>query len=364
MNTLADNTHAASARAGVLLVNLGTPDAPTPRAIRRFLAQFLADPRVIEIPRVLWLPILYGLVLPLRPRRLVHAYGQIWTDEGSPLLVFAKRQAQGLQARLQTQFQTEIPVELAMSYGNPGIEAGLAALNAQNARRILLLPLFPQYSGTTTGAVMTAVFARLKGQRWLPELRSVNSYHDDTGYIAALASSVRAHWLIHGRGQHLLMSFHGIPRHYVLAGDPYHCQCQKTARLLAEALQLEPGCWSVSFQSRFGKTPWIEPYTDVRIKALAAAGTQTLDVLCPGFSADCLETLEEVSLRYKVDFLNAGGRSFRYIAALNDDDAHLDAIAGIAIRNLMQWLPDADSGVDVEQRQQRAKALEDAFYGR
>lgn len=362
--TLADTTHAATSRTGVLLVNLGTPDAPTPPAIRRFLAQFLADPRVVEIPRALWLPILYGFVLSLRPRRLAHPYGQIWTDAGSPLLAISKRQAEGLRTRLRKHFDIEIPVELAMTYGKPGIDAGLAALEAQSARRVLVLPLYPQYSGSTTGAVMDAVFAQLKGRRWLPELRSVNSYHDDAGYITALAHSVQTHWQAHGRGEHLLMSFHGIPRGYVLAGDPYYCHCQKTARLLAETLRLEPDHWSVGFQSRFGKTPWIEPYTDTQIKALAAAGTQTLDVLCPGFSADCLETLEEVSLRYKADFLNAGGNSFRYIAALNDNDAHLDAIADIAIRNMAQWVPVTDSAAAVQQRRQRAATLEDAFYGR
>lgn len=362
--TLADSAHASAGCVGVLLVNLGTPDAPTPSAIRRFLAQFLADPRVVEIPRALWLPVLHGLVLPLRPRRLAHAYGQIWTDAGSPLLVISKRQAEGLRTRLRKHFDTEIPVELVMTYGKPGIDAGLAALDARGAHRILVLPLFPQYSGSTTGAVMDAVFARLKGRRWLPELRSVNSYHDDAGYINALARSVQAHWQTHGRGEHLLMSFHGIPRGYVLAGDPYYCQCQKTARLLAETLRLEPDRWSVSFQSRFGKTPWIEPYTDARIKTLALGGTQTLDVLCPGFSADCLETLEEVSLRYKADFLNAGGNSFRYVAALNDNDDHLDAIADIAIRNIAQWQPATETASDLQRRQQRAHALEDAFHGR
>lgn len=364
MTSLTDATHSAPSRTGVLLVNLGTPDAATPTAIRRYLAQFLSDPRVVEIPRPLWLPILYGFVLPFRPKRLAHAYGQIWTADGSPLLAISRQQARSLASRLSTHYQTEVPVELAMTYGSPGIPAGLDTLRDRGARRILLLPLYPQYSGSTTGAVMDAVFAHLKGQRWLPGLRSVNSYHDDPAYIEALARSVRAHWDAHGHGHHLLLSFHGIPRSYVLAGDPYYCHCQKTARLLAESLALAPDACSVSFQSRFGKAPWVQPYTDTRIRALAADGVRTLDVLCPGFSADCLETLEEVSLRYRADFLGAGGSDFRYIPALNDDDAHLDAIAGLATRHLAEWIPTPDSAAEVEARKRRAAGLESVLNGR
>ncbi len=362
--TLTQHVHTQTPLSGVLLVNLGTPDAATPSAIRRYLAQFLADPRVVEIPRALWLPILYGFVLPFRPRRLAHAYGQIWTDQGSPLLAISRRQAQGLQARLRKHFDTEVPVELAMTYGNPGIDAGLAALSAQGVRRVLILPLYPQYSGSTTGAVMDAVFAQIKGQRWLPELRSVNSYHDDADYIEALAASVQTHWQTQGRGGHLLMSFHGIPRGYVLAGDPYYCQCQKTARLLAESLQLNADKWSVSFQSRFGKTPWVQPYTDARIRELAGVGVKTLDVICPGFSADCLETLEEISLRYRAVFLDAGGGNFRYIPELNVGNAHLAALTQLAARHMSGWTPAMDTAADVEQRHQRMNALENALYGR
>jgi len=362
--TLAQRAHAQIPRAGVLLVNLGTPTAATPSAIRRYLAEFLSDPRVVEIPRALWLPILYSFILPFRPKRLAHAYGQIWTAEGSPLMVISRRQADGLRQRLQQRLGGDVQVELAMTYGDPGIRHGLEALAARGVRRVLLLPLYPQYSGSTTGAVMDAVFRYLRGQRWLPELRSVNSYHDDAGYIAALATSLERHWAAQGRGDHLLMSFHGVPRRYVESGDPYYCHCQKTARLLAERLGLAADRWSVSFQSRFGRAPWVQPYTDERLRALAAGGTRRLDVLCPGFAADCLETLEEVSLRYKADFLGAGGEVFRYIPALNDDDAHLEALAALAARQLDGWLPAAETPDDLAHRQARATQQHDAFLGR
>ncbi len=256
------DAHEAQPNAGILLVNLGTPEAPTAPAIRRYLAQFLADRRVVELPRLAWLPILYGFILPFRPRRLVHAYEKIWTAEGSPLLAISRRQAGALRQRLARTLGREVPVALAMTYGTPSIASALAELEAQRVRRIVVLPLFPHYSCTTTAAALDALFAELNQRRWMPELRTVNSYHDDPGYIAALVRSVRAHWQTQGRGEHLLMSFHGLPQRYVLAGDPYYCHCQKTGRLLAEALGLGAGEFSVSFQSRFGKLPWIQPYTE------------------------------------------------------------------------------------------------------
>lgn len=346
--------HRRSPAAGVLLVNLGTPEAATTSSIRRFLAEFLSDRRVVELPSLFWWPVLHGFILPFRPRRLATAYGHIWTPEGSPLLRISVIQASALQTRLQDRLHREIPVVLAMSYGKPSIAAGLIALEEQGARRIFVLPLFPQYSGSTTGAVMDAVFGNLRGQRWVPELRTVNSYHDHPSYVRALAASVRKHWAEQGRGEHLLLSFHGIPRKYVLAGDPYYCQCQKTARLLIEALQLEPSQYSVAFQSRFGKMPWVQPYTDARIHQLAASGVETLDVICPGFAADCLETLEEVGLRYKAGFLRAGGKRFTYIPALNDDASHLEALTDIAAANLERWLPETESAESIQQRETRA----------
>jgi ferrochelatase len=356
--------HRSSAQAGVLLINLGTPDAATPAAIRRYLAQFLADRRVVELNPLLWLPLLYGFILPFRPRRLVHAYQQIWTAEGSPLLAISRRLSSGLRQHLAQKLGTEIPVALAMTYGTPSIAEALAELEAQQVRRMVILPLFPHYSCSTTAAALDALFAELGSRRWIPELRTVNSYHDDPGFIAALAQSVRTHWQLRGRGQHLLLSFHGLPQRYVTSGDPYYCQCQKTARLLAEALQLPPGEFSVSFQSRFGKLPWVQPYTEPTMVALAGRGVQQLDVICPGFAADCLETLEEVQLRYAASFIAAGGGALRYIPALNDDAAHLDALGGIALQQLRDWIPAPVGAADLAARQQRAAALESSFSGK
>ena len=356
--------HSAPATAGVLLVNLGTPDAPTPAAIRRYLAQFLSDRRVVELTPLLWLPILYGLILPFRPQRLVHAYSSIWTAEGSPLLAISKRQAQALRRELAQRLGRDIPVALAMSYGNPSIPAALAELEAQQVRRLVVLPLFPQYSCSTTAAALDAIFAQWKTRRWVPELRTVNSYHDDPGYIAALAQSVREHWQAQGRGEHLLLSFHGLPQKYVLGGDPYYCQCQKTARLLAEALELREGQFTVAFQSRFGKLPWVQPYTEPVIAGLAQRGVRQLDVICPGFAADCLETLEEVQLRYAATFRAASGTALRYIPALNDTAVHIEALGGILLRQLRDWLPQQESADELVARQRRAATLEGPFAGK
>jgi len=358
-----ESAHRAVAQTGVLLVNLGTPEAPTPGAIRRYLAQFLADPRVVEIPRAIWLPILYLFILPLRPRRLAHAYASIWRDDGSPLLAISREQSAALRACLELKFGRGIPVALAMTYGQPSIASALAELEAQNVRRLLVLPLFPLYSGSTTAAMLDALFAQLGARRWPPELRTVNAYHDDAGYIEALADSVRSHWQRNGRGEHLLMSFHGIPQRYVQAGDPYYCQCLKTARLLAAALDLAPEDWSAAFQSRFGKAPWVQPYTDQRIRALAQEGVENLDVICPGFAADCLETLEEVALRYGADFVAAGGTALRYVPALNAEPAHIDALAGIVSRNLEGWLLPQTAATEIDARLQRAHAALPSFSG-
>ncbi len=359
MNELARRTHATTPRTGVLLVNLGTPEAPTISAIRRYLAQFLADPRVVEIPRLIWLPILYLFVLSLRPKRLTQAYASIWTDEGSPLLAISQRQAEGLCAALKREHGREIPVSLAMTYGVPGIPTALAALESENVRRIVVLPMYPQYSGSTTAAAFDAIFAQMRGRRWVPELRTIGSYHDHPAYIAALENSVRRHWQSQGRGDHLLISFHGIPQRYVELGDPYYCQCQKTARLLAEALALNSEEHSVSFQSRFGRTPWVQPYTDSKIVELAQRGVRQLDSICPGFSADCLETLEEVSIRYGEEFRAAGGDALRYIPALNDHPEHIEALSGILAPLLRDAIPATAAAAG-----ELAAALEPSFYGK
>jgi ferrochelatase len=359
----AASPHSAPAQAGVLLVNLGTPEAPTPAAIRRYLAQFLSDRRVVELTPLLWLPLLYGLILPFRPGRLVHAYQKIWTAEGSPLLAISQRQAGALRRHLAGQLGREVPLTLGMTYGEPSIPAALAELEAQGVRRLAVLPLYPQYSCSTTAAACDALFAALKTRRWMPELRTVGSYHDDPAYIAALAQSVRAHWAAQGRGEHLLLSFHGLPQRTVLAGDPYYCQCQKTGRLLAQALALSEGDYGIAFQSRFGKLPWVQPYTEPVIAGLAQRGLRQLDVLCPGFAADCLETLEEVQLRYGETFRAAGGTALRYIPALNDSPAHIEALGGILLRQLRDWLPATESADELALRQQRAAALRGAFPG-
>lgn len=312
-------------KAGVLLVNLGTPDAPTAGAIRRFLRQFLSDPRVVELPRGLWLPILYGFILPFRPGRLVEAYAKVWTAQGSPLMAISLEQQAGLQASLGA----EIPVVLAMSYGQPSIAAGLDALEREGVRRVIVLPLYPQYSGTTTASVFDAVFGAMQKRRWLPELITLNTYHDHPDYIAALAQSVRTYWEVNGQSEHLLMSFHSIPQKYVAAGDPYQRECEGTAKLLAHALALTDEQWSLSYQSRLGREPWLQPYTDVLLPQLADKGLRTIDVICPGFAADCLETLEEVALRYGELFTESGGQSLRYIPALNAEAAHIGMLKSL-----------------------------------
>lgn len=356
-----DRRHRAPVKTGVLLLNLGTPEAPTPAAIRRYLRPFLSDRRVVELPRALWLTILYAFILPLRPRRLAHSYASIWMTpgpQGSPLLHYSQLQRDGLRSWLAEHLGSEVPVALGMTYGEPGIDGALAELEAQNVRRVLVLPLYPQYSASSGGAALDAVFRVLQTRRWMPELRTINSYHDDPGCIAALAQSLREHWSANGRGDHLLISFHSIPRQYVLDGDPYYCFCEKTARLIAEYLQLAKGSWSVSYQSRLGNQPWLQPYTDLVIPQLARSGVATLDVICPGFAADCLETLEEVALRYREDFLKAGGKTFRYVPALNASPAHIDALGRLLAHHLAGWLPETESASDLALRAARAQAAE------
>ena len=351
--SLPEHIHRRSPRRGVLLVNLGTPDAPTAPAIRRYLREFLSDRRVVEFSRLFWLPVLYCFILPLRPLKLVHAYQSVWTPQGSPLMAFSRRQ----QAALQAALGPDTPVALAMRYGNPSIADALADLERADVRRIVVLPLYPQYSGTTTAAVLDKLFELLRTRRWLPELRTINQYHDDVAYIGALAASVQSHWQAQGRGEHLLMSFHSIPQSYVEAGDPYFCHCQKTARLLAERLGLTTDQWSVSFQSRLGRTPWLQPYTEPHVEGLAKKGVRKLDVICPGFSADCLETLEEIALRYGESFRKAGGEALRYIPALNDEPAHIAALKGIVEREMTGWEFAPESAADVQARLARASKV-------
>lgn len=325
------------ARTALLLVNLGTPVAPTPHAVRPYLAEFLSDPRVVELPRAIWWPVLHGYILRTRPRHSAAAYAKIWRDDGSPLLVFSERLVKAVGAALAQRTGGRIEVALAMTYGEPSTAGTIATLLRRGVDRILVLPLFPQYSATSSGAALDAVMRVLLRLRRVPEVRMIADYHVDPGYIGALAASVQAHWAAHGRGDQLLLSFHGIPERYAEAGDPYPDQCRATAHALAGRLALGKDDVVVAFQSRLGRRPWLHPYTDTTIEQLARQGTASLDVLCPGFAVDCLETLEEVALRYRATFLTNGGKQFRYIPALNDEPAHVAALASIAMRELAGW---------------------------
>ena len=321
---------------GIVWVNLGSQDAPTPSALRRYLARFLADPRVVELPRALWWPILHGIILNVRPRKSAAKYATIWTPEGSPLKVWTERQAKLLQGLLGERGH-RVQVRWAMRYGQPAVGAALDTLKAAGCTRILVLPAYPQYCAATTASAFDEVYAWASGLRWVPELRFVNQYHDDAGYIGALAARVRAHWAQHGRPERLVMSFHGMPARTLQRGDPYHCQCHKTGRLLAEALELPPEQAVVTFQSRFGKAQWLQPYTEPTLVALAQQGVRRVDVVCPGFTADCIETLEEIDQEARAAFLGAGGQAFHYIPCLNDDIGWVRALADIAERHLAGW---------------------------
>ena len=338
--------HGDAPAVGVLLTNLGTPDAPDAPSLRRYLRQFLSDPRVIELPRWLWWPILNGPILLTRPKASAALYREVWTDEGSPLLSIGRKQAAGVETRLRRRIANPLHVELGMGYGSPSIAASLQALRDKGCRRVLCIPLYPQYSGTTTGTSFDCLFSELKHWRWVPDLRTVGSYHDDSGYIRSLAASIAETWQRDGEPERLLFSFHGVPLRYITHGDPYHCHCHKTARLVAERLELPPERYVVAFQSQFGKEEWIKPTTDVTVRAIARSGIRRLDVVCPGFSADCLETLEEIQIQNKEFFIEDGGEAFRYIPCLNDRDDHLEALADLAHRHLQGWVtaPEAWDG--------------------
>lgn len=322
---------------GILITNLGTPDAATTSALRRYLEEFLSDPRVIETPKLIWWLILHGVILRIRPRRSAEAYEQVWSDTGSPLLDISRRQVSALRKKIEQHLGGPIKIALAMRYGNPSIASGLEQLREANAQRLLVFPLYPQYSAVTTASTFDAVADVLKKWRWLPEFRMINHYHANAKYIHALAESIRRQWQTHPQPEKLVFSFHGLPKDYFLAGDPYHCECLKTARLAAETLQLDDSRWTATFQSRFGPREWLTPYTDITLKELAAKGVKSVDVICPGFSADCLETLEEINMQNRDFFLEAGGETFHYIPALNDDALHIDCLAAIIKDHTCGW---------------------------
>lgn len=335
---------------GVLLVNLGTPDAPDPVSVRRYLKEFLWDPRIVEIPRSIWWFVLNGVILNARPRRSAKAYQKIWTHDGSPLLTISLRQRDALTSALARNFGSEILVALGMRYGNPSIRMALGKLRDLNVHRILVLPLYPQYSATTTASIFDAVTNELRSWRWLPELRFINHYHDEPAYISALADSIRRHRAQAGNTDKLLMSFHGIPEEYFHKGDPYFCECQKTGRLLAEALGLTEDQWQLSFQSRLGPKQWLQPYTDQTLKALANNGVKSVQVICPGFSADCLETLEEIAMENRDIFLTAGGERYEYIPCLNDDAEHIAMLGKLVARHTQGWELSQDERAPIRER--------------
>jgi ferrochelatase len=353
--------HGSQEKLGILLVNLGSPDAPTPSAVRRYLAQFLSDPRVIESNRLLWWLILHGIILRIRPARAAKAYQKVWTDDGSPLIHISRLQTRAIQKKLEDRFRGNVIADLAMTYGKPSIESGLEALRKAGARRLLILPLYPQYSATTTAAVFDEVTRVLQGWRWLPDLRMINQYHDHPKYIEALANSIKKQWRENDRGELLLFSFHGIPQRYVDSGDPYFCHCQKTARLVADKLGLNPSEWKVVFQSRFGREAWLQPYCSVTLQELPAAGVKSVDVICPGFAADCLETLEEIRIENRDLFIDAGGKTFNYIPCLNDSKDHIEALCEILTAHMFGWpetMPNWDAGkLAVSAKKSRERAL-------
>lgn len=315
---------------GILLTNLGTPDAPTASALRPYLREFLSDPRVIELPRWKWWPILHGIILRVRPAKSAKLYASVWTDQGSPLMQISLAQAE----KLQQQLQGKAVVKLAMRYGQPAIGKVLRQFQDEGINRIVVLPLYPQYAGATVGSTFDAVAQELRGWRWIPELHFINSYHDHPAYIAALAQSIERAFQEHGRPEKLVLSYHGMPQRYFDAGDPYYCFCQKTSRLVAEQLGLKAGEFVSSFQSQFGREQWLTPDTSGTLTELAQQGVKKVAVVCPGFSADCLETIEEIGEENREIFIQSGGESFTYIPALNADSAHIDMMAGLLGRYL------------------------------
>jgi len=330
--------HDTVAKTAILLINLGTPDAPTPRAVRRYLEQFLSDPRVIEIPRALWLPILHGLVLNSRPKKSARKYAGIWSSEGSPLRVHTERQARLLRGYFESQIPMPLTVDFAMRYGEPSIAGTLARLKSAGCERVLVFPMYPQYAASTTASALDQVAEFLRRTRNVPEIRLVKHFHDHPSYIGALASLVQEHWRQSGRPDKLVMSFHGLPRFTLARGDPYHCECHKTARLLAERLELAESHWQIAFQSRFGRAKWMEPYTASTLADYGRHGVRRVDVICPGFVADCLETLEEIGVEGRKIFLGAGGREFHLLPCLNERDDWIRALADIARQHLADWV--------------------------
>ncbi len=334
--------HGRPANIGIVLINLGTPAAPEPAALRRYLGQFLSDPRVVEIPRLLWKFILHGVVLRIRPKKSARTYARIWTDQGSPLMTLSRGLTEKVAQELSTSTGNSVSVRLAMRYGQPAIDRVLNELQKEGAEQLLIAPLYPQYSGATTGSVADAVFASLGRWRWVPELHFLAAYHDNQSYIEAIADSIRMHWRNTNQGDKLIISFHGMPKTTLLAGDPYFCHCHKTARLVAESLDLQSHQWEMAFQSRFGRAQWLQPYLAERLSLLPAEGVHHVTVICPGFAVDCVETLEEINMEGREIFTQAGGKTFEYIPALNDDVSHVKLHCDRILQHIEPWLATHD----------------------
>ncbi|HLV48155.1 MAG TPA: ferrochelatase [Aliidiomarina sp.] len=349
--------HGERGKVGVLLLNLGTPDAPTTSALRRYLGEFLADPRVVEVPRLLWRIILHGVILRIRPARSAKAYQTVWTDEGSPLLFHTKNQAAGVTKALKQGWGDDIEVTFAMRYGNPAVSEGIEALMQKGVRKLLVLPLYPQYSGSTSASTFDAVAKNFMQRRWLPDFRFISHYHDNPGYIKAVAQSIREYQQQHGTPDKLIFSYHGVPKSYLLKGDPYHCECYKTTRLVAMELGLEKDAYMTTFQSRFGREEWLQPYTDKTLQGLPEQGVKSLQVVCPGFAADCLETIEEINIENRGYFMAAGGERFDYIPCLNASDIHIQALTQLIEENLQGWVAESEANAQISKEQAQALKL-------
>jgi ferrochelatase len=336
-------THSQNDKVGVLVTNLGTPDAPKKAELKRYLKEFLSDPRVVEVPRLLWWMILNLVILNIRPRRSAKAYETVWTERGSPLLYHTQDQANALRDNLKQRYGDNVVVEFAMRYGSPSVDSVVDRMLHQGVRKLVVLPLYPQYCASTTGSTFDAIAQSFSKRRWIPELRFVTHYHDNADYIKAVADKITAHWDKHGRADKLIFSYHGIPKRYLLNGDPYHCECHKTSRLIAEALGLNDKEHFTSFQSRFGREEWLKPYTDESLKAFPEQGVKSVQVVCPGFAADCLETIEEIGEENRDYFLEAGGERYEYIAALNTDKTHIQALTKLLESQLQGWVMTPES---------------------
>lgn len=346
--------HQQKEKIGVLITNLGTPDAPTPSKLKIYLKEFLSDPRVVEVPRLIWWFVLNGIILNVRPKKSAHAYASVWTDEGSPLMTITKEQHRELSKLLDE----NLVVEFAMRYGNPSITSVIQKMSEAGVRKLVVLPLYPQYCAATTASTFDALAQDFMQRRWIPELRFIAHYHDHPLYIKACAERIKKHWQSHERAEKLIFSYHGVPKRYLDNGDPYFCECHKTTRLIAQALNLQDGEYLSTFQSRFGKEEWLQPYTDETMKSLPAKGTKSVQVFCPGFSADCLETIEEINVENKAYFIENGGERFEYITALNGEPEHIEALAQIVNDNLKGWTTENEGR---EQQSERAKALGATF---